>query len=273
MSKKWTSFFAVLGLVQMDADGLFGQKSALRQESLKWAEHLRKRGAKLVVFPEGSSTGYVTNQNVWCRAEQGQRCENRHCQPVEPVAENVPSGVTTQAWLRWSSQSGVSVVFWIPEREGNHFYNTTVGVNPDGTWVRYRKRDLYKYDRCWADAGNASQVFDTPVGRFGLLTCLDASDRNGRYYAEYRAKKVQAVLISMDWDESAKGPRSARRMMEAKAQEVGLPLAVADQSAWDGTGVYLPDRKKRLREEGLSESAVGRSGGVLGGWNSPPGGP
>ncbi len=273
MSKKWTPLFAVLGLVQMDADGLFGQKTALHQESLKWAEHLRKRGAKLVVFPEGSSTGYVTSQNVWCRAEQGPRCENRQCQAVEGVAETVPGGSTTQAWMKWAKEAGVSVVFWIPERDGDRFFNTTVGVNPDGTWVRYRKRDLYKYDRCWADAGQTAQVFDTPVGRFGLLTCLDASDVRGRYYAEYRARKVQGVLISMDWDESPVGPRSARRIFESKVRKVGLPLGVADQSAWDGTGFYLPGSPRRVRGSGLQEPAVGLSGGALGGLEEASGSP
>ena len=62
-------------------------------------------------------------------------------------------------------------------------------------------------------------------------------------------------------------------MMEAKAQEVGLPLGVADQSAWDGTGVYLPGRPKRLREGGLPDNAVGQAGVVFGGWDSTSGRP
>jgi len=112
-------------------------------------------GTKLIVFPETTLSGFPTQDNV------------------RDVAETL-DGPRVHAVRDAARRKGVAVAVGLAERDGGHFYNTTVLVDEHGDIVlRYRKTHL------WAsDVG----VF-TPGDRFatcvwngltvGLLICYD----------------------------------------------------------------------------------------------------
>lgn len=71
----------------------------------------------------------------------------------------------------------------MPERDGEHIYNTSFVFSPKGEQIaRHRKMHLFDIDVkggqhfCESDtfsAGDDITVFDTPMGMFGLCICFD----------------------------------------------------------------------------------------------------
>jgi N-carbamoylputrescine amidase len=59
------------------------------------------------------------------------------------------------------------------EREGDALYNSAVLVGPE-TFGRYRKTHLWDREKLLYEPGEELPVFDTPLGRIGLLVCYDA---------------------------------------------------------------------------------------------------
>ncbi len=253
--------FALIALVQFDSDRDFGNPEKLRQREVAHAQAAVDQGAKVVVFPEGSSTGYATRDRVWCTSGSG-RCGGRSCVDVGKVAEPVPAGPSTRFWAKWAQQRGVYVVFWVPERDGPDYFNTLVAVGPQGFVSRYRKRDLYYLDQCWAEAGRESVVLRTPHGNFGLMVCMDGADYPGTFYADYRNQGVDAILLSMDWDDDPAGPNAALPVFRRQAKRQKLPIFAADAPAWDGTGMF-PETGAQRNRSGLPEPGVGIEGIAL----------
>ncbi|GAA2265040.1 hypothetical protein GCM10010149_01360 [Nonomuraea roseoviolacea subsp. roseoviolacea] len=60
------------------------------------------------------------------------------------------------------------------ERDGVRLYDTAVLVGPDGYVGRYRKAHLWNREKLWFTPGDSGfPVFDTLIGRIGLLICWD----------------------------------------------------------------------------------------------------
>ncbi|MFX8926054.1 nitrilase-related carbon-nitrogen hydrolase, partial [Acinetobacter baumannii] len=67
------------------------------------------------------------------------------------------------------------IVVGMPEvDEDGIYFNTAVLIGPDGIVGRHRKTHPYISEPKWAAAGDLhNQVFETPIGRIGLLICMD----------------------------------------------------------------------------------------------------
>lgn len=117
--------------------------------------------ADLVVFPELFLTGYMARDE---HMRLGETLDGEIVQQVAGAAK----------------ASGSTVVFGMPERDQERrgiTYNSSVVVRPDGTVDSYRKWSLPNFgpfeERMFFGHGNRLPVFDTPVGRLGLLICYD----------------------------------------------------------------------------------------------------
>jgi predicted amidohydrolase len=116
-------------------------------------------GAKLIVFPECSTTGWVFES----RAE------------AEAVAEEIAGdGPAMQAWLQWARESKVHIVAGIVERDGEDLFNTAVLIGPDGHVGSYRKLHTWGLERDVYCPGDLDVgVFETPLGRIAMSICYD----------------------------------------------------------------------------------------------------
>ncbi|MGC4938701.1 nitrilase family protein [Kribbella sp. DT2] len=115
-------------------------------------------GAGLIVLPELATTGYVfeTRDEAYAHAEA------------------VPDGPTVESFARIAAARNVYIVGCVPELDGVTLYDTAVLVGPDGYIGRYRKTHLWNTEKLWFTPGNEGfQVFDTRIGRIGLLVCWD----------------------------------------------------------------------------------------------------
>lgn len=107
---------------------------------------------RLIVLPEYSFTGVPANA-----AE------------AELFAEP-PLGPGVQMAATLANQMNAHVVFSLIEKDGDKFYPASKLLGPDGKVLgTYRKTHLDAGEGAWATAGDSFPVFDTAIGRIGML--------------------------------------------------------------------------------------------------------
>ncbi len=115
-------------------------------------------GAGLIVLPELATTGYVFDSRAEAYAH----------------SESVPGGRSLEMFERVARERDLYVVGNVVEQADGRLYDTAVLVGPDGYIGRYRKTHLWNTEKLWFTPGDEGyQVFDTPIGRIGLLVCWD----------------------------------------------------------------------------------------------------
>ena len=148
-----------VALGQMEC--VVGDKEANLAKMEDMAKRARAEGARLIVFPELSLTGYV--------------CRDLYYELAEPVP-----GPSTERVAEIAREAGLYVVFGLPERSdisGSLLYNTAVLVGPEGLIGLYRKMHLPTHsvfeEKRYFRPGHGPGVFETKLGRIGLMICYD----------------------------------------------------------------------------------------------------
>jgi len=128
------------------------------EHSLELAREAAMNGANLIVLPELANTGYLfgTRQEAYLHAEL------------------IPEGPSVQAWLDFTQKYQVYLAAGMAERDGVQLFDSAVLLGPSGFIGKYRKAHLWNREKLWFTPGNMGfPVFDTPIGRIGLLICWD----------------------------------------------------------------------------------------------------
>ncbi|MDW8224260.1 MAG: carbon-nitrogen hydrolase family protein, partial [Gemmatales bacterium] len=91
------------------------------------------------------------------------------------VAEPVPGGPCSNYFAEAAKRFGMYVVAGLVERDGHCVYNVAALYGPEGQLVgKYRKVCLPRSEvESGLTPGNDYPVFDTPLGRIGLMVCYD----------------------------------------------------------------------------------------------------
>lgn len=114
--------------------------------------HPASPGGRLIVLPEYALTD-VPSDAAAARA----------------AAESV-NGVSVQTFGRWANQHAAHVVGSFVLEENSQLYAASALVGPDGRLIGiYRKTHLDAEEKAWAAAGNDLPVFDTAIGRVGMM--------------------------------------------------------------------------------------------------------
>jgi predicted amidohydrolase len=123
-------------------------------------------GAQLVVFPEISLQGYPPDFASFYPERIRAAFDN---------AESVPDGPHVQAIAEHAKELGVYVIYGLNElgTSPGVIYNTTVLTGPDGFVGKYRKVHVGITEQLTWRKGNDWPVFDTAIGRIGMLICYD----------------------------------------------------------------------------------------------------
>ena len=135
-----------------------GDPEANMKRSVAAISDASAAGAHLVVLPELSNSG----------------CGLSLEQAFDLAEETGDSyGPTLQAWRETVEETGIFVVGGLLEREGGLLYNSAVVVGPN-FFGRYRKTHLWDGEKLLYEAGRELPIFETPLGRVGVLICYDA---------------------------------------------------------------------------------------------------
>jgi predicted amidohydrolase len=127
----------------------------------KAATKAKKQNADLIIFPELSLTGYVVRDQIY---ELAETIPGPSCKIIEEIARKTKS----------------HIIFGMPElseRTQATIHNTAVLIGPKGIIGKYRKMHLPTHsvfeEKRYFRPGYQTAVFDTALGRIGLIICYD----------------------------------------------------------------------------------------------------
>ncbi len=119
---------------------------------------IEKADAELLVLPELFNTGYLFISS----------CE------AASLAEEIPSGKTTQALCAAAQKKKIHIVAGIAELSAGKLYNSAVLVSPSGYVATYRKIHLFNEEKLWFQPGEKEfAVYDIGSCRIGVMICFD----------------------------------------------------------------------------------------------------
>jgi N-carbamoylputrescine amidase len=149
---------ASLAIACIQMEPVVGDKEANLRKSLGMIDEAASHGARLIVLPELCNSGYVF--------------ENRD--EAFQLAESVPDGLTTRAWIEIAARRDLHIVAGISERAGDVLYNSSVVIGPLGHIGTFRKVHLWNEENLYFEPGDVGYpVFKTPLGRIGTFICYD----------------------------------------------------------------------------------------------------
>jgi predicted amidohydrolase len=247
-----------------------GDVAGNRAKLTKLVEEAAENGAKIIVLPETSITGYLsqdlkTNWQVpgWPieRVFQGK--------DPSPFAEIVP-GPSTDHFCALAKRLGVYITIPLLEFEASRdsrrrppFYNTACLASPEGKLVaHYRKLTPWPHpEKSWATPGDHGvQTFDTEYGRVGLAICFDIHT----ILEKYKPHEIWALLYPIAWvDEEHPAEwffhRLPERVKPFNHYVIGANWSVDQKQAWRGYGfstIISPDGKVVASASSLHGSEI-----------------
>lgn len=134
---------------------VFGQVERNVEQAI---QDLSQVNADLMVLPEFFNTGYQFISR----------------QEATDLAEEIPTGKSSQAMISLARSQNMFLVFGLAERGGERLYNSAAIVGPEGFIGRYRKIHLFAEEKDFFDPGDIGfQIFDIGLAQIGLMICFD----------------------------------------------------------------------------------------------------
>ena len=138
---------------------------ANRKKILHWMEKAKKeQNADLIVFPETVTTGFGPHATF---------------DELYEMSESIP-GPFVEEVSALAKKLSVHVVLPVYEKglEKNIIYNSSILFDSEGRVLgTYRKTHLFPTERLsaggWSTPGREAPVFDTDLGRIGMIICYD----------------------------------------------------------------------------------------------------
>ncbi len=178
------------------------------EELLKVTEEAFKNGAKLVVAPEMSTTGYYYADR----------------KSIQPFVDTIP-GKTTEKFATLTKKYDTYIVFGMPEvdEKTDIYYNAAALVGPEGYIGKYRKTHMWETEMHWGAWGDLGvPVYETKVGNIAINICMDSA-----YFETARLAGVAgADILAFPTNSSAQ----AISALPARAQQNGMYIISANRS-------------------------------------------
>lgn len=138
-----------------------GAKAENLAKIKKTVARAKNQGTELVIFPELSLTGYVVRDEIY------------------ELAERIP-GPSTRIMEKIARKNDIHIVFGMPEISQNTeatLHNSAVLIGPRGFIGKYHKMYLPTHsifeEKRYFRPGYEVAVFDTELGKIGLIICYD----------------------------------------------------------------------------------------------------
>ena len=139
----------------LQTEPVFGDPAYNRAHTAALIAQAAAEGAREIVAPELCISGYAF------------RSREEASDFAEPA-----DGPTAAAWS--AAAGGAFVIGGICERVGDRLFNSAILAGPDGLIGTYRKVHLWNNEKRYFSPGDRGfPVFNTPLGRIGMLICYD----------------------------------------------------------------------------------------------------
>lgn len=124
----------------------------------KLSKKAKSKGADLISFHEMSITAYTFTKNLSLKQ-------------LTELAEEVPSGKSTQNLIAISKEFEIPILAGLVEKSNGKIYNTYICVTGDRVIAKFRK--IHPFISKYMAAGNEYCVFDLLGWKCGILICYD----------------------------------------------------------------------------------------------------
>ncbi|GIH14327.1 nitrilase-related carbon-nitrogen hydrolase [Rugosimonospora africana] len=195
-----------------------GELDANRQAVRAAVAEAAAAGARLVVLPELSDSGYVLSD-----ADEARSC-------ASPAA----TGVTLREWRSLAGRHNLTIAGGFCELgPDGKVYNSAAIVDASGTRAVYRKAHLWDAEKkIFTPGDDPPPVVELPFGSVGLMICYDLEFPEWVRLAALRGADLIAVPVN--WAASGSpappGERSGEVIAaQAAASSNGVFIAVADR--------------------------------------------
>ena len=230
-----------------------GDVAGNRAKLIGLVELAATNGAKIVVLPEASITGYLSQDLKTNWQLDGWPIESVFTgRDPTPCAETVP-GPSTKAFAALAKRLGIYVtvpfVEVVPAHEDipTKFFNTVCLAAPSGEIVaHYRKLTPWPVpEKSWATSGDRGvQTFDTEYGRVGLAICFDIHT----ILDKYKSRALWALLYPIAWVADSHPADWFWHILPGRLKSfnyyvVGANWSVDEPQKWYGYGfstIYAP---------------------------------
>lgn len=193
-----------------------GAAPANRATARAAIERAARDGARLVVLPELTPSGYVFSGKAEARAL------------AEPL-----TGPSVSEWIELAGRHDLLIVGGLCELdEADAVRNSAVLVDAGGVRAVYRKAHLWADERdCFVPGDAAPPVVDTPIGRIGLLICYDCEFPEWVRIPALAGADILALCTN--WPAEAAAPAGERHHLIVNVQAAAYVnkvfIAVADR--------------------------------------------
>lgn len=183
----------------VQANVVFGDPIANAQRVVRELERLGSAGVQLAVFPEAFLTGYCVDS----QASAGCIALPRDAGVFDELAQAV-------------NLTSVTTILGFAETDGEFLYNTAALLEPGKEPRFYRKTHLPELglDK-FVRGGDELPVFDTHLGRIGILICFDL--RHPEAARALALAGAEIIALPTNWPEGAEV--SAEHVAIARASE------------------------------------------------------
>jgi predicted amidohydrolase len=233
------------------ATAQFENKSGDKEYNLAVIERLtakaKEKGAEVVSFHELGITGYTFLRDL-------------SYDQLLDLAEEVPSGPSTQKLIELSRKYDIAILAGLVEREEGRCYNTYVCVDRHGFVARHRK--LHPFINPHLQPGEGYTVFSLRGWTCGILICYDnnvienvrattllgadllfaphvtmctPSTMPGRGFVDHQLwenREQDPVALRLEFD-GPKGMRWLMRWLPARAFDNGIYIAFSNPIGMD----------------------------------------
>ena len=166
--------------IQMDIQ--IADSTANLESMRQYTQQAVELGAKLVVFPECTTTGYCFDSQ----------------ESAFDASESI-DGESVRAVVELCKENDIFVVFGFLERDGNSIFNSAALVGSGGIISCYRKTHLpfLGVDRFVTPGSQCSEIVSVEDVKIGLGVCYDSSFPE--YTRDLALRGVDLIVLPTNW--------------------------------------------------------------------------